>query len=248
MSGKLRPPAYSLHKATGQARVTIDRRDIYLGPHGSPASYERYNDLIAEWRIRNCDADRYALTIDDLALSYLEHAKQHYRKDGRETSEVGCIRNALRFVIAAAGRTRAREFGPKRLKAVRQRMIEADLCRTSINKNISRIRRMCRWAVAEELIPATILTALEAVQGLQAGRCRAIESEPVGPVPQSAIDAIRPYVSRPVWGMVQLQLLTGMRSGEVLCMRACDINMCGPIWEYTPSSHKTEHRMARSFI
>jgi hypothetical protein len=144
MSGKFRQPAYALHKATGQARVTIDRRDIYLGPHGSPASYDRYNDLIAEWRIRNCDTDRYTLTIDDLALSYLEHAKQHYVKDGQPTSEVCCIRNALRFLIARAGQTRARDFGPKLLKSVRNTMIDAELCRTTINSNIGRIRRMFR--------------------------------------------------------------------------------------------------------
>jgi hypothetical protein len=53
MSGAVRQPAYSFHKATGQARVTINRRDIYLGPHNSPAeSLDRYSDVIAEWRIR----------------------------------------------------------------------------------------------------------------------------------------------------------------------------------------------------
>src|SRR5206468_1168680 len=122
MSGKARhQPAYLVHKPSGQARVIIDGKHLYLGPHDSPESHERYSDLIAEWRIRNCSTDRYTLTIDDLALSYLEHAKQHYRKDGQQTSEVCCLRNALRFLIAAAGRTRARDFGPKLLKAVRQR-------------------------------------------------------------------------------------------------------------------------------
>jgi hypothetical protein len=50
-----RQPAYSVHKPSGQARVIIDRKHIYLGPHGSPQSYDRYQDLIAQWRIRNCD-------------------------------------------------------------------------------------------------------------------------------------------------------------------------------------------------
>lgn len=248
MSRKARQPAYLLLQATGQARVRINGRDIYIGSHGSPESRERYDDLIAEWRIHNGATDRYTLTIDDLALSYLEHAKQHYLKDGRQTSEVGCVRNALRFVVAAAGQSRARDFGPKLLQAVRQHMIEAGLCRSTINKSVGRIRRMFRWAVAEELIPSNVLAALEAVSGLQAGRCRAKESEQVGPVSQAAVDAIQSFVSAPIWAGVQLQLLTGMRSGEVLSMRGCDINMAGAIWEYRPGSHKTEHHGKRRIV
>ena len=38
-----------------------------------------------------------------------------------------------------------------------------------------------------------------------------------------------------------VQLVTGMRPGEVVLMRACDIDMSGKTWEYRPESHKTEH-------
>ena len=34
------------------------------------------------------------------------------------------------------------------------------------------------------------------------------------------IDAIKPFVSRQVWALVQLQLLTGARAGELVGMRA----------------------------
>ena len=43
-----RIPSYRLHKPSGQARVFIDRRHIYLGKHGSPESWEKHNRLIAE--------------------------------------------------------------------------------------------------------------------------------------------------------------------------------------------------------
>jgi len=45
-----RPPAYRLHKARNAAVVTITGKNHYLGPYGSPESYERYAQLIAEWR------------------------------------------------------------------------------------------------------------------------------------------------------------------------------------------------------
>ena len=41
-------PAYRLHRATGQGRVTIRGRDYYLGRHGSPESLEKYRRLLVE--------------------------------------------------------------------------------------------------------------------------------------------------------------------------------------------------------
>lgn len=51
-------PAYSLHKATGQAQVRINGKDHYLGAYGSPESREIYEDLIAEWFARSGDVSR----------------------------------------------------------------------------------------------------------------------------------------------------------------------------------------------
>ncbi len=62
------------------------------------------------------------------------------------------------------------------------------------------------------------------------------------PVPQAHIDAIEPHVSKPVWALVQLQLLTGARSSEVLNLRPCDINTTDPAcWEVRLERHKTAH-------
>jgi integrase len=42
--------------------------------------------------------------------------------------------------------------------------------------------------------------------------------------------------------MVQLQLLTGARPGEICNLRACDIDMSGKVWLHKPRYHKTAHR------
>ncbi len=42
-------PSYRLHRGSGQAIVTINRRDFYLGQHNAPDSRKRYNRLIAEY-------------------------------------------------------------------------------------------------------------------------------------------------------------------------------------------------------
>ena len=100
---------------------------------------------------------------------------------------------------------------------------------------------MFKWATAEELLPGAIYNALLAVPGLKAGRSDARETEDVKPAPQEHVDAIEPYVSRQVWAMVQLQLLTAARPGEICKMRPCDIDTSGKIWFYCPAEHKTAH-------
>src|SRR5262245_56130315 len=45
-SEKPRVPSYRHHKATGQARVTIEGRDHYLGKFGTAESRARYQRLI----------------------------------------------------------------------------------------------------------------------------------------------------------------------------------------------------------
>jgi hypothetical protein len=43
------PPVYKLHKPSGQARVRVDGRELYLGVHGSPESVAAYQKLVNEW-------------------------------------------------------------------------------------------------------------------------------------------------------------------------------------------------------
>ena len=243
-----RKPSYLLHKTSGQARVRIDGKDHYLGLHNSPESIDRYNELVDEWLARQGDVSAFTLTVDHLALLYLKHADGYYLKDEKPTGEGDTIRLALRPLLELYGISRAREFGPRKLKDVRNAMIQAGWVRTSINAHVGRIRRMFKWAVAEELLPVDVYTTLSTVSGLRSGRSRAKEPKPVKPVPEAFVDAVRPHVSRQVWGMIQLQLLTGMRPGEVVLMRGCDLNITDNVWEYVPQSHKTSHHGKQRMI
>ncbi|WP_437228791.1 tyrosine-type recombinase/integrase [Planctomicrobium sp. SH661] len=234
-------PSYGFHKPSGQARVRIDGKDHWLGQHGSPESYEKYSKLILEWQQSPKTQVASGLSVRHLVLLYLQRCKQHYRKGGEMTSEVNAVKIAMRHVVKLYKSSPAREFSPKALRAVRQSMIDSGYVRSSINQHIGRIRRMFKWAVAEELVAVEVYLALGTLDGLLAGRTDAVESEPVVPVPEARVLAIEKTVSRPVWGMIQLQMVTGMRPGEVRRMRGCDLNVSGEIWEYRPQTHKTQH-------
>ncbi|WP_437201999.1 site-specific integrase [Planctomicrobium sp. SH664] len=181
------------------------------------------------------------LNVGVLTLAFIKHADSYYRVNGEPTGEANNFREAVRQLNALFRAVPVREFGPKKLQHVRNRMIEAGKVRTSINRSIARIKHVFKWGVAQELVPSQIYTALAAVPGLRRDRSAAVEAAPVLPVPESDIEAVRPRLTAPVRAMVDLQLLTGMRPVEVRTMRCGDIDRSGTIWTYTPRSHKTQH-------
>jgi integrase len=241
-------PSYRRHKASRQAVVTIAGKDVYFGRYDSADSRAAYDRVIAEWRAggRQPHVPSKAapgLTVGELILRYWPHVEQHYRHpDGRPTSEVEGYRNSLRPLRQLYEALPAVEFGPLALKAVRQRLVELGLSRGVVNQRVGRIKRMFKWAAGEELVPVAVYQALATVAGLARGSSPARETDPVKPVPDAAVAATLPHLSPPLAAMVQLQLLTGMRPGEVGTMRPCDLDMTGDVWLYRPALHKTAWR------
>src|SRR5262245_23819166 len=119
-----RIPQPSHHK-TGQAVVRLCGKDHYLGRYGSPEAKAKYEALIARWLAngRTLPDDRAGAepTVNEVILSYVRFAEGYYQ-DGMQSTELGCIKDALRIVRSLYGREPAAAFGPKRLKAVRERM------------------------------------------------------------------------------------------------------------------------------
>ena len=243
---KNRLPAYRRHKGSGQAIVTLGGRDFYLGPYGSAGSRAEYARLTNEWLasggLRVADPSE-ALTVMQLLVAFGKHAQTYYvDADGKPTSELATYSTLVRRLRKAYGRTAAAEFGPLRLKAFRQTLITEGLSRGVVNRTVSRVRQIFRWGAENELMSAGVVEALRCVAGLRYGKTTANETEPVRPVPDALVDAVLPHVSPQVRAMIELQRVTGMRSGEVCRMRGCDLNMTDKVWTYTPARHKNLYR------
>jgi integrase len=171
----------------------------------------------------------------------MQFAKGYYRKNGKPTNEIKTLKRAIEVVRGLYGRELAANFGPKALKSVRQQMIEIGWCRTQINKQVDRVRRIFKWAESEEIIPSGVYETLRTVSGLRKGRTTARESKPVLPVESDALESTLEHLSPTVRDMVLLQRFTGARPSEICDLQPGDINRTEKVWEYTPRSHKTEH-------
>lgn len=83
---------------------------------------------------------------------------------------------------------------------------------------------------------------LASVKRLQKGRSDAVDPKEIGPVDRHWVDLTIQHANPVVADMIEMQWLTGMRPGEVVVMRAIDIDRRGKVWLYTPASHKMEHK------
>jgi hypothetical protein len=171
-----RVPAYRLHKVSGNAVVTLDGRDIYLGPHGSALSRAEYNRVIAEWMAngRQLPKPSESTTIVAIIARYWPHVKQYYRKNGQETSEVNSVRNALRPLEEIYGHTQAADFGPLALKALREAMIRRGWSRKYVNDQIGRVKMSSGGRARTSLsLPASIMACSRFVACARGGATRA---------------------------------------------------------------------------
>jgi integrase len=236
-------PKYRKHRATGQAVVTINGRDHYLGPHGTKASRLEYDRIVLEWlasgRSQSFGVAAAVVSITEIVVDYVEHARVYYGEG--PNSELHRIRRVLKTVRELYGATPAANFDVLAFKAVRQKFIEDGLSRSFINASLARLVRMFRWAAAEGCLPAAVPQSLMLVPGLRRGRTIARETEPVTPVDDAIVDATLPHLSPVVADMVRFQRFTGCRPNEVCQLRPCDVDRSGDVWVYRPQSHKTAH-------
>ena len=240
-------PKLCNNKSRGRAFVLEGRKKIYLGKWGTPeteAAYRRYvHQLTGGAKPRPASANE--ITIIELVAAFLDAHSSYYMKGGQQTGQLARFKAAAEFPVYYYGETVACEFGPARLIECRKHMEESGrFSRTYINTLVVCLRGVFKWGVERELIPASVLTALQAVSPLKRGRSAAKENKAVQPVPPEVVDATCEHLPPTIAAMVRVQRLTGMRPGEVCAMRAGDVNTTAAVWVYTLRTDKTDYRRA----
>lgn len=117
-------PKYRKHTTSGNAVVTLSGVDHYLGRYGSKASRILYDRFVAEWLTGGrslATKENTQLTIVELSARYWRFAVRYYRKNGKCTGVAPAIKATLRYLKEWYGREPAVEFGPLRLKALREK-------------------------------------------------------------------------------------------------------------------------------
>ncbi|HEG43601.1 hypothetical protein LCGC14_2754280 [marine sediment metagenome] len=173
----------------------------------------------------------------------MEYVDEYYKDDkGKPGKEAKQIEYSIKPLLERYASLPMEEFGPLKMIEIQEHMIGLDWCRNLINQRVGRVKRMFKWAVSRQYLSPVVYQALMAIEGLKRGRTTAKEGKKVRPVDERYVYAVLEYTTPVVASMVELQLLTGMRPGELVIMRPCDIDRSQSVWHYLPERHKTQYR------
>ena len=215
----------------------------YFGQFDDPQSVKRYERWVARLMlandspapvIRSADPD-----IATLSAAYLTHMKSYLNGQGDWPNVRGTQELLNEFAEDDSGSA----FGPNRFREFQSFLVGRGLARTTVNAHMGRTRRFFRWCQSRELIPRGHLEDLKSVESLMPGRTTAPEPLPVQPIDWGAVAKTLPYLPPPVAAAVRVQYLCGMRPGEVVMMRAEEIDRADSIWMWKPARHKNSHRL-----
>lgn len=243
---KNRIPGYCLHRASGQAVTRINGRDVYLGVYGEPESKAEYDRVIMEYLaskrspvIHECKSSR--TTIMEVLAKYHAWAKNRWSKPG-DGSQLHRVLSTINEVIRLYGEMPVSEFRGKTMFALRDSFMQHGWSLTYVNHRISVIRQAWKWMASRELIPAELALAVEAVPRVKFQEYQQGSRPEVEPVSVDDVGKTLPHLPSVVADMVLVQLIAGMRPGEVVRLRAEAIvrreEGCAV---YTPKHHKTAY-------
>lgn len=230
-------PTLRHHKSSGQAFIVWDGKPIYLGHFGTTESVDRFQQTISN--IKNYGSPVVAqpekVLLKTVAERYLADLPNNYPKTSKEPN---AIRRSVNDLIRWSKDLPAESFTPARFIELRKTWVDEGRCVTTIAKRHNYILNLFRWAAVNDLLPASVWHSLQALTKMKPKRSAAKDPKIINAVAWADVEAIRPLVSEKVWDMIQLQWLTGMRSGEILAMsqNAIDDNV------YRPASHKNAWR------
>lgn len=243
-------------KGVAFARWRSFHRDHYraFGPWGEPETLAAYRRFCAEWASGAFDAapasDRpgAAVAVAELVLRWWKWADVEYRKLGKRTAAYHVARSVGRALADLYGTTPVDEFTPTALRAVRGSWVESGFARTTVNDYTGAAVRCFRWGAAHSLVPAGVVSALEAVEPLKAGRTAAPERSRRRPATDADVTATVAKLpdttrGRMVAAMIQIQRLAGLRPQHLAEMRVGNLERTGEVWKYTPpaAGNKTLH-------
>jgi integrase len=235
-------PALRRHHPSNRAVVTVrlatgGRRDFYCGRWKSAAATREYRRICAVLRQHggkypNAGGD---LSVNEGLLLYLDFAERYY---GRDTSGFAQVARTARTIRELFGRDPLADFGPKALKTCQSQWVADGFVRKSINKMTGTVKKLFRWLVSEEVFDPAGLGRLTAVEGLRVNHTTAPDRPPVRPAVRADVERALSFMPPQVAALVRLQLLSAARGGELLGMRANEVDWSGPVWEFRPPRHK----------
>jgi len=221
--------------------VTLSGKRHYLGTHGTEEAKVLFDATVAQWLSngRKNPTPPPDITVSELIAMWIRENAAFLKK----SSSARCaIKTPNSVMIALYGSTLANEMTPLKMKAVRQVLLSKKFARITINKQIAYLARVFALGVENQCVDPSVHNALKCIKPLERNKTTAHEYNRIRPVPIKDVEATLPFLNKTLADMVQVQLLTGMRPGEVCGLKRAYFNCDGDVWTATLPTHKNSWR------
>jgi integrase len=243
------------YDANGTRRTKRFGKETEVTKKRARAAYDAW--LKTQWlskpSVRTPGAE--GMTVADLARKYAEHCRQSYRTRGEQSTHFSQIASAMNALIDRYGVMPASSLGAPEITQLRDAMVHSrtkhpmkhldqrPLSISTVNGRLRIIKQMFAWARNYGWVSRESVFDVALAKPLRAGRSDALPVKYVKPVPADILQTTVKHCPKTIADMIWVLYWTGMRSGELIIMRPCDIDTRSKdVWLYRPRHHKTEHR------
>ena len=212
---------------------------LVLGEPVAPPKTSRRGPLVLGDRYNSPQSTGIGgILVATLCAEFLKYHSP--RLDG---SHITHFKYAIEFMVDELGGMPVNEITPKKLRTVRDKMVESGrFCRNQVNNYTTRLIRIFVWGCVEEYVSAAVAGALKLIKPLSKNEPGTFENPKRRNVSDEIIKRTLPFLSTVVAAMVTLQRLLGCRPSEIFNMRAGEITADAghELWYYIPGHHKCE--------
>lgn len=214
-------------------------------------AHARYREWFGKWQAGSAAGGLDGYTVRELCVKYAELARKRYVKGGKLTSHIDQVEHALNALITRHGADQADAIGAPQITKLRDSMAHSTyphgaprlLSTYTVNGRLRIIKQMYRWARSQGMVSREAAVDVSLTEPIRANSGEAKRPKIVKPVPMDIIQQTLAACPKTVADMIRVQMLTGMRSGEMCDMRPCDIDATDKAcWVYAPRRHKMEHK------
>jgi integrase len=245
-------PKYRLHKASDQARVTLDGKTYYLGKYQSPKSWENYYIVTQKYLERKNHntsqelhkpptkppANLESVSCKQLVVLFLEYAKTHCTKRVYDKHRI--VGDKLLHHYA---NTPVEDFAPVSLLFLQNEWVGKGYTRSTINGYSNAVKNIFKWGALLQYVPLATYQAVQLLPALNLNST-AKPDRKVLPVDTAIVEQTLPHLPQVIQDMIRVQLILGGRPQDVCRMKKPEIDTTSDpkVWIYTMPKHKTTHR------
>lgn len=199
-------------------------------------------------RVKARQSKRYS--VEQLCQDWFTEMQKGYVVDGKFTATINRMKVAMESFATMYGHEEADDMTAAKVAAWMEAFIltkrkhggKGPKTKHTANLALNYVKRAFVWGMTRKEVAQSAAGAVALIRTVRGDHLAIRRKARIKAIAWDVVEATCKKLPANVRAMVELQWWTGMRPGEVMRLRPCDIDMSGEVWVYTPAHHKNSWR------